>query len=93
MSAQLDEVLAHQRHLSTQLEKSGVIQSETLDTFMQENALNLPFRTLSEFEQFDMILTVNPSVREKFVSINCHFSFFLNHDDGIIFFFNFFGNS
>ncbi|XP_051166377.1 uncharacterized protein LOC127284763 [Leptopilina boulardi] len=68
MSAQLDEVLAHQRHLSAQLEKSGVIQSETLDTFMQENALNLPFRSLSEFEQFDMILTVNPSVREKFMA-------------------------
>ena len=69
MSAQLDEVLAHQRLLSSQLEKSGVIHSETLDTFMEENALHLPFRSLAEFEQFDMILTVNPNVREKFVSI------------------------
>lgn len=76
MSAQLDEVLAHQRLLSTQLEKSGVIQSETLDSFMQENALNLPFRSLTEFEQFDMILTVNPGIREKFVSILMKFCFY-----------------
>ena len=69
MATQLEEVLAHQRLLSSQLEKSGIIHSETLDIFMQENALNLPFRSLAEFEQFDMVLTLNPNVREKFVSI------------------------
>ena len=70
ISTQLEQVLQGQQQLTSKFDTATALESKTeaLGRFLEEYSLNLPFKSVTEFEQFDMILTSNPNVRNQFVS-------------------------
>lgn len=71
IKAQLDSIQQGQQQLVSKIEVVEIEPKEAnaMDKFMEEYSLNLPFKSVTEFEHFDLTLRANPIARNKFVCI------------------------
>lgn len=78
--SQLEDIQHGQQQLSNKLNSAGVIEAaplDAIDKFMEEYSLSLPFKSVAEFDRFDLALSSNPTLRAKFVSRIYRSIFFL----------------
>ncbi|XP_051168684.1 uncharacterized protein LOC127286326 isoform X2 [Leptopilina boulardi] len=69
--SQLEDIQHGQQQLANKLNSAGVIEPtplDAIDKFMEEYSLTLPFKTVGDFERFDVTLAANPTLRAKFMS-------------------------
>lgn len=70
--SQLEDIQHSQQQLANKLNSAGVIEPtplDAIDKFMEEYSLSLPFKSVGEFERFDVALASNATLRAKFVSL------------------------
>ncbi|XP_033231773.1 uncharacterized protein LOC117182776 [Belonocnema kinseyi] len=70
IKAQLDNIQQGQQQLVSKIEVVEIEPKEAnaMDRFMEEYSLNLPFKSVTEFEHFDLTLRANPIARNKFMN-------------------------
>ena len=71
ITTQLNDIQEGQHQLVSKFEVVDIEpkRGNAMDKFMEEYSLNLPFKSVTEFEHFDLILRANPIARNKFVSL------------------------
>ncbi|XP_043465636.1 uncharacterized protein LOC122500661 [Leptopilina heterotoma] len=69
--SQLEDIQHSQQQLANKLNSAGVIEPtplDAIDKFMEEYSLSLPFKSVGEFERFDVALASNATLRAKFMA-------------------------